>query len=229
LTTFVNPGSIKLARHNPDFAATLSRFDAVLPDGVGVVRAIEKLQRRETCRISFDSTSAALPVFELASNLDLGVALIGGSEGVASRAAAQLQRHFPKLRIVAAMSGYGDLEEARERLHRINPAIVVCGMGGRAQEDFLVSLADQGWKGCGFTCGGYLDQLDDGLRYYPGWVDRLNIRFAYRLFREPQRLWRRYLIDYREFCILYLKFVVFGLASPAAGLGAGGRHGSERN
>jgi N-acetylglucosaminyldiphosphoundecaprenol N-acetyl-beta-D-mannosaminyltransferase len=102
-------------------------------------------------------------------------------------------------------------------------------MGGIAQEDFLISLADQGWKGCGFTCGGYLDQLDDGLRYYPGWVDRLNIRFAYRLFREPQRLWRRYLIDYREFCILYLKVVVFGLASPAAGLETGGRHGSERN
>lgn len=228
LTTFVNPGSIKQARHNPHFAAALNRFDAVLPDGVGVVRAIEKLQRRESCRISFDSTSAALPIFELASDLDLGVALVGGGEGVAARAAAQLQRHFPKLRVVAAISGYGDLEEKREYLHSINPAIVVCGMGGMAQESFLISLADQGWKGCGFTCGGYLDQLDGGLRYYPRWVDKLNIRFAYRLFREPQRLWRRYLIDYREFCVLYLKMVIFGAVSPVAGLEAGGQRESER-
>jgi N-acetylglucosaminyldiphosphoundecaprenol N-acetyl-beta-D-mannosaminyltransferase len=227
LTTFVNPSSIKLARHNPSFAQALNRFDAVLPDGVGVSRAIEKLQKREACRISFDSTSAALPIFELGSDLDLGVALVGGGEGVAARAASQLQRHFPKLRIVAAMSGYGDLEAKREHLLRANPGIVVCGMGSIAQEDFLISLADQGWRGCGFTCGGYLDQLDGGLQYYPGWVDSLNIRFAYRIFREPHRLWRRYLVDYREFCILYLKAALFGLPSPATSLEDGGGRESK--
>ncbi len=228
LTTFVNPGSIKLARHNSGFAQALTCFDAVLPDGVGVVRAIEKLRKREACRISFDSTSAALPVFELASELDLGVALVGGGEGVAARAASQLQRHFPNLRIVAAMSGFGDLEEKRELLSRIKPTIVVCGMGSIAQEDFLISLADRGWHGCGFTCGGYLDQLDTGLLYYPGWVNRLNIRFAYRLFREPQRLWRRYLVDYSEFCFLYLKAALFGSASPVTTMEADGGRGSKR-
>jgi len=229
LTTFVNPGSIKLARYNPAFVEALNRFDAVLPDGVGVARAIEKLRKREACRISFDSTSAALPVFGLASELDLGVALVGGGEGVAARAASRLQHRFPKLRIVTAMSGFGDLEEKRELLSRINPAIVVCGMGGIAQENFLMSLADRGWRGCGFTCGGYLDQLDGGLQYYPEWVDRLNIRFAYRLFREPQRLWRRYLIDYREFCLLYLKAALFGpVTLPAVTLKAGGRRGDKR-
>ncbi|WP_262296007.1 WecB/TagA/CpsF family glycosyltransferase [Microvirga sesbaniae] len=228
LTTFVNPSSIKLARHDPSFARALTRFDAILPDGVGVSRAIEKLQKRDACRISFDSTSAALPVFELASDLDLGVALVGGGEGVAARAAAQLQRHFPKLRIVAAMSGYGDLEETRERLLRANPTIVVCGMGSIAQENFLISLAHQGWRGCGFTCGGYLDQLDGGLQYYPGWVNRLNIRFAYRVFREPQRLWRRYLVDYREFCLLYIKAALFGTPSPTTPLGAAGQQGTKQ-
>jgi N-acetylglucosaminyldiphosphoundecaprenol N-acetyl-beta-D-mannosaminyltransferase len=228
LTTFVNPSSIKLARHNSHFAAALTRFDAVLPDGVGVVRAIERLQKREACRISFDSTSAALPVFELASSLDLSLALVGGGQGVAARAASQLQHHFPNLRIVAVMDGFGDLEEKTEHLCRTDPAFVVCGMGSIAQEDFLISLADRGWRGCGFTCGGYLDQLDGGLQYYPDWVDRLNIRFAYRLFREPQRLWRRYFVDYREFCILYLKAALFGPVPSEATFEAGGRRGNNQ-
>jgi N-acetylglucosaminyldiphosphoundecaprenol N-acetyl-beta-D-mannosaminyltransferase len=37
------------------------------------------------------------------------------------------------------------------------------------------------------------------VTYYPKWVDTANLRFAYRLIREPRRLWRRYLLEYPSF------------------------------
>jgi N-acetylglucosaminyldiphosphoundecaprenol N-acetyl-beta-D-mannosaminyltransferase len=76
-------------------------------------------------------------------------------------------------------------------------------MGAPLQERFLLQLADDGWHGIGFTCGGFLDQLIDGKNYYPAWADRLNIRFLYRLAKEPRRLWRRYLVDYQVFIRRY--------------------------
>lgn len=106
------------------------------------------------------------------------------------------------------MDGFGDWSEKVERILELRPEIVICGMGGVAQEKFMLSLADAGWRGCGFTCGGYLDQLGAGLRYYPGWVDRTNLRWAYRLAREPRRLWRRYLVDYQSFVLLFARSVV---------------------
>jgi N-acetylglucosaminyldiphosphoundecaprenol N-acetyl-beta-D-mannosaminyltransferase len=78
-------------------------------------------------------------------------------------------------------------------------------MGAPLQERFLSQLAANGWTGIGLTCGGFLDQVVQGSDYYPGWVDRLNIRFLYRLGKEPRRLWRRYLVDYQVFMRLYLK------------------------
>lgn len=60
----------------------------------------------------------------------------------------------------------------------------------------------QGWRGWGFTCGGFLDQLGSGLYYYPQWVDQMNLRFAYRLLKEPRRLWRRYFFEYSRFAWL---------------------------
>jgi N-acetylglucosaminyldiphosphoundecaprenol N-acetyl-beta-D-mannosaminyltransferase len=205
LTTFINPSAIGVARRNPGFTTALARFDLVLPDGVGVVHAVSRLHDLGLARISFDSTSLALPVLALARRRGHGVALVGGAPGVAERAAASIRETFPGLRIVAALDGYGDRAERIEQVRAAGAEIVVCGMGGVAQEAFLLELAEAGWCGCGFTCGGYLDQLSGGMRYYPAWVDRANLRFGYRLVREPRRLWRRYLIDYQGFALLFAR------------------------
>ena len=78
-------------------------------------------------------------------------------------------------------------------------------MGAPRQEQFLINLKNAGWTGIGFTCGGFFDQIVDRVDYYPGWVDKMNLRFLYRLLKEPRRLWRRYLIDYQVFMKRFLK------------------------
>ena len=80
-------------------------------------------------------------------------------------------------------------------------------MGVPLQERFLLQLTDAGWNGVGITCGGFLDQLSQGVQYYPGWINSLNLRWAYRLMREPGRLWRRYLLDYPKFGIAVCKAI----------------------
>jgi N-acetylglucosaminyldiphosphoundecaprenol N-acetyl-beta-D-mannosaminyltransferase len=55
--------------------------------------------------------------------------------------------------------------------------------------------------------------LNGGINYYPKLIDKWNLRWAYRLCREPRRLGRRSLLDYPA----------FGLALCRA-LGAAGVH-----
>ncbi|MNL72304.1 UDP-Gal:alpha-D-GlcNAc-diphosphoundecaprenol beta-1,4-galactosyltransferase [compost metagenome] len=74
-----------------------------------------------------------------------------------------------------------------------------------AQEAFMLALKKSEWSGLAVACGGYLDQLSGGLQYYPKWIDRLNLRFLYRLAREPHRLWRRYILEYRVFLLRLIK------------------------
>lgn len=219
LTTFINPAAVAASRRSPGFAGMLRRFDLVLPDGIGMSAAVARLQGRSVARVSFDSTSLALPVFGLAQERGLTVALVGGVPGVAARAAEHLETAFPGLRIVACIDGYADRETTLTDLCALDPDVVVCGMGSLVQEEFLDTLVARGWKGCGFTCGGYLDQLGNGLRYYPAWVDRTNLRFLYRLAKEPRRLWRRYLLDYPLFVRAVLgdatKRALMSQATPA--------------
>jgi N-acetylglucosaminyldiphosphoundecaprenol N-acetyl-beta-D-mannosaminyltransferase len=220
LFSFVNPGSVVIAERDPTYRRLLEEFDAVLPDGIGMCWAVRLLHKLPAARVSFDTTSLAPVVFQRAQQDEFTVALVGGRPGVAARAAQQLQQAFSRLVIVKAFDGYGDHDDKVRALKALAPSIVVCGMGAGAQERFLINLAEAGWRGAGFTCGGYLDQLAGGLHYYPAWVDAANLRWAYRIAREPRRLAKRYSVDYGIFAAR--------LARARLAAGKSPDHGRER-
>lgn len=202
LVTFVNPAAVPLARRSASFRQSLHDFDFVFPDGVGMCLAIRWLHGLSASRVSFDTTSLAPAVFERACSGNLSVVLVGGAPQVADTARTRLAESFPGIRITGCFDGFGGTEAKARLVRELEPDIVICGMGSGRQESFLLELRAQGWRGWGFTCGGYLDQLSAGMTYYPAWVDAANLRWAYRLAREPGRLWRRYLIDYSHFGLL---------------------------
>jgi len=199
LVTFTNPGVVPLARRSASYQRSLREFDVILPDGIGMCIAITWLHGLAAKRVSFDTTSLAPALFARAQARNLRIVLVGGVPLVAEKARAQIIAHYPGIQIAAAFDGFGDLAAKADAVSEIRPDIVICGMGSIRQEAFLIELRQQGWRGWGFTCGGYLDQLVGGMTYYPRWVDATNLRWAYRLLREPGRLWRRYFIDYPHF------------------------------
>lgn len=199
LFTFANPASVILAERDRAYRDLLEKFDIVLPDGIGLCWAIRRLHGFHAARVSFDTTSLAPLVFEFARQEKMSLALVGGRPGIAARAAEQVLRAFPGLTIAATLDGYGDHAAKISELNSLNPGIVIAGMGAGAQERFLVRLTQAGWSGLGFTCGGYLDQLVHRFLYYPRWIDAANLRWAYRLVREPHRLGYRYAVEYPYF------------------------------
>jgi N-acetylglucosaminyldiphosphoundecaprenol N-acetyl-beta-D-mannosaminyltransferase len=207
LMTFVNPSSLAAQRKNASLQAMLKEFDVVAPDGVGMCLAIRLLHGRRALRMSFDNSSLAPAVFKMAAAQQRTVALIGARPGVANKARIELEKTFPELNIVGTISGYVDTNLAIEQLMELSPDIIICGMGVGLQERLLLSLRDLGWNGWGFTCGGFLDQLAQGYRYYPSWIDSMNLRWLYRLYREPRRLWYRYAVEYPYFGARLLKEV----------------------
>jgi N-acetylglucosaminyldiphosphoundecaprenol N-acetyl-beta-D-mannosaminyltransferase len=55
------------------------------------------------------------------------------------------------------------------------------------------------------TGGSYLDHLAERVYWYPGWVNKMRLGWAYRLSREPGRLWKRYSLDLMAFGGMVLK------------------------
>lgn len=201
LLSFVNPAAWAIARQHGDYVGMLRAFDFVLPDGIGVVWALRKLENPNAGRFSFDASSLYVPLFAALNERRASVFVCGAGPGVADRAVERMRAEFPSIDYRGTSDGYRDRAELRAMIEAADPEVVLCGMGVPHQERFLSSLKAAGYAGLMVSCGGFVDQLAAAPRYYPAWIDKLELRWAWRIYQEPKRLWRRYFIDYWPFIL----------------------------
>jgi len=95
----LNPEILMRARREPDFQALLESAALIVPDGIGLVRALHRRGYRNAVRVGgADLLEAYLPH---ARRLGHRVALVGAGHGVADRAARVLEHAFPGVDVVA--------------------------------------------------------------------------------------------------------------------------------
>ena len=160
-------------------------------------------------------TSLAPKVFKEASQNDLSIFIIGTRPEIIDNAIKNIKLMFPNLHIIGYRHGYfkNDMERQRVlyQIRQLNPDLVICGMGTVLQEKFLTDLNKEGWKGTGYTCGGFLHQTAKNATYYPNWADKYHLRWLYRLIDEPY-LWKRYFLIYPlAMFFLFYDFITYHL------------------
>lgn len=213
--SFVNPYSVYIANRNEKYISDLQLMDAVFADGILLAKAIGFFRKTKVKRLSFDGNSIADYFLKKASSMNYTVALVGGVSGVAESAAKIFEKEYGII-VCDTNAGFFDSPESRisyfSRILIKSPDVLIVGMGAPYQDRLLIELKELGWRGLGVTCGGYLDQVtSSGVKYYPDWVEKYNLRAIYRLVREPRRLWRRYFLEYFDF---YKEFsIMFGRKS----------------
>jgi len=184
--TFLNPVSYLTAIKRPEL---FDRFNGILIDGSILVSAIRLLYGRKIQRRSFDMTSVAASLFRHIQAEEKSIYLIGAKQQQIEHSVGLLMKQYPDIKIAGYRNGYfsseDQLQETITKIIDINPDYVIAGMGTPEQEVFLLKLQESGFKGIGFTCGGFISQLSmKGIAYYPAWADRYNIRFLYRFYKE---------------------------------------------
>jgi len=203
LVTFLNPYSYLFARNK---IGLFKNFNIKI-DGIILVKTLNIFGFKNIIRESFDMTSMAPLVFEESIKTKKSIYFIGTKPEIIDKAADNIKEQFPELNIIGYRDGYIKEEERNEVLKSIitlNPDILICGMGTPVQEQFLIDLQKSGWSGTGYTCGGFLHQTANSIKYYPNWVNKYNLRALYRIYDEPVLL-KRYLFEYPKF--VYYFFV----------------------
>lgn len=205
--TFLNPVSYLSARENP---LCFLQMDGIFADGSLLAKAVGLRYGKRIRRRSFDMTSLAGRLFHHAEKHGKSVYLVGGTRQDIAGAAGVIQSSYPALRIAGSHHGYlwGDevgLEEVMREIVSESPSYVIAGMGVGRQEEFLVMLRQRGYRGVCFTCGGFFSQLaGGGINYYPRWVDKANLRFAYRFLKERHTR-RRYVDALFKFPLTFIR------------------------
>ncbi|HEX3801483.1 MAG TPA: WecB/TagA/CpsF family glycosyltransferase [Solirubrobacteraceae bacterium] len=149
--------------------------------------------------------------------------LLGGDAGVARRAKLTLEREVPGLRVVGAHSppfGFesnpAEISRIREQLQAARPDFVYVGLGFPKQELLIRELTEclpETWfLGVGIS----LSFISGDRSRAPAWMQRLGLEWVHRLWLEPSRLFRRYLVDGVPFTVgLLLRCGVTRVKAPA--------------
>ena len=187
-------------RRDTEYARFVSRANLVLADGQPIV---------------WESYLLGTPLKEKVSGADLfprlcehsaraghRVFFLGGEAGAAEGARVVLERRYPGLNVVGThcpRHGFEwraeDDRAAVEAVRRGKPDILFVGLGSPRQERWIARNLEECGAKVGIGVGIAFSFVCGRVRRAPRGLQRLGLEWAYRLCREPRRLWRRYLRD----------------------------------
>jgi N-acetylglucosaminyldiphosphoundecaprenol N-acetyl-beta-D-mannosaminyltransferase len=193
-----NPEILLLARDDHAYASVLNTADLALPDGTGVA-LVESIRARRRVR-RWPGVEIGADLLRLAATRGEAVALLGGHEGAAERAAERWRSTLPGLAVAVVGSSMGFGRDGRaadpgvetelvDRLRALAPAVVLVGLGAPKQERWIAEHAELLPSARVLMgVGGAFDMWGGTLRRAPGWMHVLGLEWLWRLALEPSRL-----------------------------------------
>lgn len=142
----------------------------------------------------------------------LRVFLLGAADGVAARAAKNMEEQWPNVETVGVYSppmGFEKSDEECEtilqRLEEANADVVVVGLGAPKQEIWVSKYADRIPASAALCVGATIDFLAGEKKRAPVWMQRYGVEWLHRMCSEPKRLVKRYAHDAWVFPKLVLR------------------------
>lgn len=203
--SFLNAHNANIAYSDPVFAEALDDF-LILPDGVGVDIAA-KLLYGAPFPDNLNGTDF-VPAFLQASKRPLTVALLGATRVNAEAASVKLSALAGQHNFVVVHDGYFSTAQEPEivgRIAKLRPDVLLVAMGVPRQELWIARHIDARHCTLPIAVGALLDFLSGTVPRAPLWMRRLRLEWLYRLWIEPGRLWRRYVVGNPVFLWRVLK------------------------
>jgi N-acetylglucosaminyldiphosphoundecaprenol N-acetyl-beta-D-mannosaminyltransferase len=185
------------AREEPETAAAVAAATLATPDGQPLVWALRALGHKRATRIYGPDLMAAFCA--RAARSGVPIYLYGGRDAEAlALLQARLRDRFPGLRIVGAHATpfrpLSEREDAADiaRINASGAAVVWVGTGQPKQEQWMHAMRSRLDAPLLVGVGAAFDFHAGLVSQARPWMQRAGLEWAYRLSREPRRLWRRY-------------------------------------
>jgi len=199
---------VMTAYWHSNYRNILDKAELVTPDGMPLVMGMRWLGAKEQSRVY--GPDLMLAWCDRASKTNLPIYLYGSTPQTLQKLSQKLQSTFPLLHIVGTHSPpfrtLTPKEEAADiaRIQQSGAAVVFVGLGCPKQEEWMhrqLGKLDAVMIGVGAAFSFHSGDVAQA----PRWMMKLSLEWLFRLTKEPQRLWSRYLLTNTSF--VYLFFV----------------------
>jgi N-acetylglucosaminyldiphosphoundecaprenol N-acetyl-beta-D-mannosaminyltransferase len=210
----INTSTLQYLNNDKEYTKVLQEGNLVCADGMSIVWGgrlcgigiSERLATTDIVNYLFEHISV--------NNRPYKVFFLGGKEIVLRNAVAFFKAKYPKVNIVGFYSPpFMSLQEMRNGENRriakmtndLGVDILFTGFGVPKQEKWCAENREQLSAPVLIPCGGMFGFYGGEYSRAPEWLQKTGFEWLFRLFQEPGRLWKRYLVSHSLFAWLLCK------------------------
>ena len=188
----------------------MSKFSLICPDGMPVMWSVNRgLPKGEKLTDRVYGPTLMLKTIEASEGeSDLKHFLLGGSDSTLDKLQKRFAEQNPGAEIAGVYSppfrewSEEDLEEMFSRIRESGANLIWIGLGCPKQERWISDNLEKLPPGCYFGIGAAFAFHAGEVDQAPPMLQKIGMEWAYRLFKEPKRLWKRY-FTYNTLFIYY--------------------------
>jgi N-acetylglucosaminyldiphosphoundecaprenol N-acetyl-beta-D-mannosaminyltransferase len=206
--TVVNAGKIVAMHENPELRESVVNADIINADGQAVVWASKLLGRPLKERVAGIDLMENLVA--LAHRKGYKIFFFGAKEEVIKKLVDDYSKKYSPSIIAGYRNGYFKKHDEREIAQQIaasNANILFVAITSPIKENFLYQNKDI-LRNVNFTMGvgGSFDVVAGYVKRAPIWMQRTGLEWLYRVYQEPKRMFKRYLVGNSKFIRLVWKY-----------------------
>lgn len=201
----VNVAKIVNMRSDLSLRKSVIESDIVSIDGVGVVWGGRFLGLKIPERV------AGIDLFNellgLSEKKGYPVFLLGAKPEVLEEAVDSINRKYPNIRIVGSHHGYfwDDEPSVVKKISDSDARLLFVAISSPKKETFINNWRDRLNVDFVMGVGGSIDIFGGLVNRAPEWMQRAGLEWLYRVFQEPRRMWKRYLVTNLEFAGMLIR------------------------
>jgi N-acetylglucosaminyldiphosphoundecaprenol N-acetyl-beta-D-mannosaminyltransferase len=210
---------------DPAFRRVMDAADLVVADGLPLVWVLRARGFADAHHVR--GQELVLAVCKEAQARGIGIGMYGTTDEVLQKAAGNLRRVFPRLRIVFSLAPpFRALspEEDRdiiEAIDRSGAQVLLVAIGCPKQEKWIAAHRGR-VQAVMIGAGAAIDMIGGQQPVAPRWMQSSGLEWVFRLASDPVRLWRRYAKH-------NIRFVALVLAETVSAALRAKRSGSTRD
>lgn len=184
-----NPLMVLAARKDPQLHLIMKKAHLLVPDGIGILWAAQKLGFSLPERV----TGIDLALELLKTKPSSGFFFLGGRPGVAEKAKKEVMKINPEIKVLGTHHGYFSEQEEPaivDEIAKSGASVLFACLGSPRQEKFIWRNRQNLGVKVAIGLGGTLDVLAGETKRAPLSFQKTGLEWLYRLINEPGRFWK---------------------------------------
>lgn len=207
--TVVNAGKIVMMHENPELKESVVSADIINADGQAVIWASKLFRKPLKERVAGIDLMERLVA--LSNEKRYSLFFFGAKEEVVSKLVNGYSVKYPNAVIAGYRNGYFKKEQEEEIAKQIADSranILFVAITSPVKENFLYKYRDV-LKNVNFIMGvgGSFDVIAGYVKRAPRWMQKAGLEWLYRVYQEPKRMFKRYLVGNTKFITLTVKYL----------------------